>query len=66
MTDERAETILRTTLKVLTTRLILIVGMVLDFALFAYAAYNPSYTRLGAAAGFAVLVLLAHWLSSYH
>lgn len=64
MNEERAQTILTVALRVLSTRFILIVGLLLDFLLFAYAAFDPSYARLGAAAGFAVLVLLAHWLST--
>ena len=56
--------ILRTTMQVLTSRLILIIGMILDFLLFGYAAWEPSWPRLIGAGAFAVLVLVGHLVST--
>lgn len=63
MTDERDGLILQAALRVLSQRLILIIGLLMAFVLFAWDAWNPSYDRLGAAVGFAILVLAAHWIS---
>lgn len=45
-------------MKVLSTRLLLIVTLMLTFALFAWAAYIPDYWRLSVATIFALLVFL--------
>lgn len=45
--------------RVLSRRLILLVGLGLDFVLFAWAAYSPDYSRLAAAVLFGALV----WVS---
>ncbi|MHB8406303.1 MAG: hypothetical protein ACYDCJ_12865 [Gammaproteobacteria bacterium] len=62
MTPEQREKILPLVVAILSRRAILLVGMILDFALFAWAAVEPSADRLIGGAGFAVLVLIAHWL----
>lgn len=61
MNDPLNQTILTTALKVLSQRVILIVGLLLDFVLFAWAASDSSWERLIGAGGFALLVIIAHW-----
>jgi len=62
MTDEQRQKVLQTVISILSRRAILLVGIILDFALFAWAAVEPSTDRLIGGAVFAVLVLIAHWL----
>lgn len=57
-TEVLAEAI-QVTAKILTRRIILSGGMLLDFILWAWGAYDPQPLRLLCAAGFGVLV----WVS---
>lgn len=50
---------IQVTAKILTRRLILLVGLGLDFILWVWACYDPQPLRLVCAAGFGVLA----WLS---
>lgn len=49
-------------LQVLSKRAILLLGLILDFVLFAWAMLDPSYPRLIGAGAFGVLVLAASLL----
>jgi hypothetical protein len=48
----------RVGLAVLTARLVLVLTLVLTFALFAWAMWDPTYPRIGCATLFAVLAYL--------
>lgn len=45
-------------MRVLSTRLVLLISLALTFGLFSWAMYLPDYNRIGCATIFAVLVFL--------